>query len=308
MTLSVVIPHYGDPRQTMDLVSRLQEQSSGTEIIVVDDASPTPFPDLARCTVVRRQVNGGYGAAVNSGMAVASGDLALLLNSDLQVGPSFIEDLVSSATPWMPAIVSPEVRTDGRVVAVGRRWPTPFNHVIEWLLPLARFRSTDLWHRLVGDDVIAWRSSRPLPTDWVMGACWMVPTDDFRAVGGFDERYFMNCEEVDLQRRLVQERGLRVIYLPKVVVIHAGGGSSDPARRIGWVVDARFRYFAKWGGAGALLVGLTSASIVNVMWNGLRQVAGRDTAAVGRFRQEMAWIRHGWTARHGLDRSGQEAT
>ena len=274
MTVAVVIPYYGDPGATLRLVGALAGQAD--RIVVADDCSPVPFPATPGVVVVRRDSNGGFGQAVNSGVDVVADDLVLILNSDVEVGPTFVSDLVAAADPYQPCVAGPRVvDPSGRVAETARTFPTTRQQVVEWLTPLARFRDTDRWHRAVGHDLGALRSEGPVETDWLVGAALLVPTEQFRAAGGFDPRFFMNAEEVDLQRRL-RERGVPSVYVPSVTITHEGGGSSDPAQRRRWLVEGRWRYARKWGGTVSLVVGLTSATMVNLVWNGVRRLRGVD--------------------------------
>ncbi len=74
----------------------------------------------------------------------------------------------------------------------------------------------------------------------------VVPRDIYNRVGGMDERFYMNSEEVDFQRRLA-EAGVPRLLVPQVRVEHEGGGSSPSARRRQWLTTARFTYADKWG-------------------------------------------------------------
>ena len=292
MTLSIVIPHYGDAAPSLALVAHLLPQfGPGDELVVADDCSPTPFPDTGGVRVVRRATNGGFGAAVNTGAAAASGDLLLILNSDLEVGPTFLADLVAAASPWLPCVAGPRiVDADGHVAPTARHFPTVGHQVVEWLTPLARWRDGRALHEAVGHDMDALDASSPTVTDWLVGAALLLPTELFREAGGFDERFHMNSEEVDLQRRL-RERGVPSVYLPGVTVTHEGGGSSDPAKRRAWLVESRWRYAEKWGGATALRVGLTAATAANLLWNLGRRALGRDTRPLATARYEFDLIR-----------------
>ena len=61
--------------------------------------SPEPFPDTDGVEVVRRASNGGFGAAVNTGAAAATGDWLLIANSDLRISPPVLERLLDAARP-----------------------------------------------------------------------------------------------------------------------------------------------------------------------------------------------------------------
>jgi GT2 family glycosyltransferase len=295
--VSVVVPHYGDPRTPVPLVTSLLDQrgAPALEVIVVDDASPEALPDLPGATVVRRSVNGGFGSAVNSGAAAATGELLLVLNSDLAVGRDFVALLLAGARGWLPAVVSPRVvGPDGVEEWTGRRFPRIRHQVAEWLVPLARWRPTSVGHRLVGHDTTVHGGEGPV--DWVVGAAMLMPLADFRAVGGFDEAYFMNAEEIDLQRRLRERRGLPSVLLAEPVVTHLGGGSTDPSRGRDWLVDARMTYAAAWGGRRRLRAALAAATLVNLVWNLGRQAAGREVSAWSTARAELRLLtRNGTT-------------
>ena len=101
------------------------------------------------------------------------------------------------------------------------------------------------------------------------------PLAEFRAVGGFDERFFMNSEEVDLQRRL-RLRGVPSVALRSPTVVHAGGGSSPSAQRRAWLVDGSLRYADKWGSRRRLQAALLAATGANLAVNALRWLAPRD--------------------------------
>jgi N-acetylglucosaminyl-diphospho-decaprenol L-rhamnosyltransferase len=292
LRVSAVIPHYGAPAQTLALVRSLQTQESvrPARIIVSDDASPVPFPDTEDVLVVRRCSNGGFGSAVNSGLKNVETEFALVLNSDLEIGSTFVADLLAAALPWQPAVVSPQVRgRSGEPQWVGRHFPTVGHQAVEWLTPLARHRHRPLLHEAVGHDTRC-SDGVSIPVDWLVGAALLIPVKEFRAVGGFDERFFMNCEEVDLQRRL-RALGVLSVFAGGVEVIHDGGGSSDPAARRQWLVESRLAYASKWGGEVRLRSALLAASAVNLAANAIRQAAGRDVRAAATFRQEVGYLR-----------------
>ncbi|NQX15585.1 glycosyltransferase family 2 protein [Rathayibacter sp. VKM Ac-2857] len=294
--VSVVVPHYGDPGPALALLEQLRGQVGAPEheIVVVDDASPVPFPAGDGVALVRRARNGGFGAAVNSGAAEAAHPLLLVLNSDLEIGETFLRDLVAAGTPWLPAVVAPALRDGaGRAQWVGRRFPRLGHYVVEWLTPLARWRPQ--LRAAVGLDTRCVEGA-VLPVDWVVGAAMLLPTAEFRAIGGFDESFHMNCEEVDLQRRL-RARGVPSVFAGDVVAVHTGGGSSDPARRLVWLVAARLRYARKWRShPGLLAASLRAASVVNLGANALRALAGRGVRPLAVFRGELRLIAAAETA------------
>ena len=290
--VTVVVPHYGDAGPTLEVLAALAPQTTRrpVQLVVVDDHSPTPFPEVEGVEVVRRERNGGFGAAVNTGAARARHPLLLVLNSDTVPAPSFLEDLVSAAEPWMPAVAGPLLlQGDGSPGWGARHFPTAGHQVVEWLTPLARFRHHRLLHEAVGHDTRA-VAGAVLPVDWVVGAALLLPTEMFHAAGGFDEGYFMNAEEVDLQRR-VRARGVPSVFIGTVPLTHVGGGSSDSERRRAWLVRARVRYATVWGGRTRLVTALALATAVNAVANTARRAAGREVRPFATARFELDLIR-----------------
>ena len=287
MGVSILVPHYGPPAHALALVAKLLDQKTSVvmQIIVVDDCSPEPFPAIDGVDVVRRAANGGFGSAVNSGAAVALGELLLILNSDLDVSVDFVDQMVQAAGRFPGAVLSPRVeRDDGRLEWTGRAFPRVHHQAVEWLTALARWRESDWWHRAVGHDLRTRDGDKSV--DWVIGAAMLISTEAFRAAGGFDEQFFMNCEEIDLQRRL-HDLGVPSIGLASPVAIHAGGGSSPSEVRRDWIVESRLRYAQKWGGRRRLQVALLAATAINLGWNTGRKISGRDVHPIRIFRREF---------------------
>ena len=238
--LSVVVPHYGASDHTLALVDALLPQlaAADAELIVVDDASPVPLPELPTgVQVVRRPRNGGFGAAVNSGVAQARGGLVAILNSDLLVPETFLLDFVAAARPWLPALVAPRVETPGHVGSNAFRFPSASSTFAQRFALIASRRHTTWGKVLIGEDPRA-TDDGTYVVDWVSGAAMILPTDTFRDVGGFDEGFHMYMEEVDLQRRL-RDVGVPSVYVGHVTTGHVGFGSSPSQQRETWAPAVR---------------------------------------------------------------------
>lgn len=293
-SLSVVVPHYGDPRPTESLVSCLLPQAAalGGAVVIVDDASPVALGHVAGATVVRRDVNGGFGAAVNTGIGLVDTDLVAILNSDLVVEDDFLQRWLGAAMPWLPAVVAPRVTTPGHPGATTFRFPGP-STVLAQRINLVGVRRDRAWaSRLIGED----KPAEPTATrvvDWVSGAAMLVPTELVRSVGGFDERFHMYNEEVDLQRRL-RERGVPAVYVGNVEVEHIGFGSSDPAKRERWQLESWLRYAEKWGWDGRLRAAVSTAATVNLATDAMRRALGREVHPVSEWRRRRSLARDVW--------------
>lgn len=291
--ISIVIPHYGERQPTEALVTALHAQRDAPplQVIVVDDCSPTPLEPIPGSELVRRAANGGYGSAINSGVALARHETLLILNSDLEVEADFLHDLAAASAPLMPAVVSPLIVDEhGRSQWAARHFPTARHHFVAALSGLARFRHTNWWHEAVGHDTSA-TADATVEVDWVVGAVMLLPTAEFRQLHGFDEGFYMNSEEVDLQRRL-RYRGVPSFHIGSVHAAHESGGSSDPSRRRAWMLSSAIRYAEKWKQSPGLHRGaLALAAIINFGSNSLRQLGGRDADAISTLRQELGYAK-----------------
>lgn len=293
--LSVVIPHYGDSTLTRALVASLVPQAAlvGAEIIVVDDASPDPLEPIDGAIVIRRERNGGFGAAVNTGIEQVQTEIVAILNSDLVVRPDFLASYLAAAAPLFPAVVAPHVVTYDHIGASTFCFPT-WRHVLaQRTHVVGNRRHLRLVSNWIGED----RPDHPEDThfaDWVSGAAMLLPTSEFRSVGGFDERFHMYLEEVDLQRRLAA-RGLPAVYVGSVVAEHLGFASSDPTKRERWSLESWIRYADKWGWRRRLKMAVAVAETINLATDGLRWLLGRDVHPVAEWHRSRSIAREVWS-------------
>lgn len=312
LPVGVVVPAHGATEPLLPLLEQLvgagvPAADHPARVLVVDDASRVPINAAllpAGVVLLRRERNGGFGAAVNTGLQRLAADgltQALVLNSDLQIPPGFCREILAHARPWQPAVVgSRQVDEDGCSAWPARIFPTISHQVVEWLVPLASQRHRPLLHRAVGHDVAAERAAGGMvPVDWVSGAALLLPLPEVLEIGGFDEGYFMYTEEVDLQLRL-RKRGVPSLLDADLTVVHEGGGSSGgEARRRRWLVGARMRYADRHLNRPLLRAGLTAATGANLVWNAGRRCAGRDVAPLAVAREELDLI---WRAGRELPR------
>ncbi len=100
--------------------------------------------------------------------------------------------------------------------------------------------------------------------DWAVGAVLLVSSACRAAVGDWDERYFLYCEETDFLRR-VRAAGLRIRYEPAAVVRHIGGGSgTSPGLYALCVVDSvrYYRRYHRWLPAGVYAAEIALAQLM----------------------------------------------
>jgi len=240
------------------------------ELLVVDNGS-TPEDVLylrqlaerdTRVVVLSGHGNIGFARAANLGARTATGDILVFLNPDAFLQPDCVARLVAEieARP-SPCIVGARVlNPDGTEQRGARRGDiTPINALLT-LSGLARQRALKRfevhWEGESLPDVAV-----EVPT--ISGACFGMRREDFDAVHGFDEKYFLHVEDVDLCWR-VRKAGGEVLFHPKAEVVHLGHTSHVSPLRVEFHKGVGLaRYFRKRStGAGWLAAWALSPLVV----------------------------------------------
>ena len=198
----------------------------GVAVTVVDNASPddtlATIEDLDTQTI-RSQRNGGFSFGCNLGAARGDAPFLLFLNPDARMGAAALDALVNALTTDPEAgVAGPRLLEDGELAWSQRRFPRLRSTFAEALF-LHRLLPRASWtDELIREPAVYERPGSP---DWISGACMLVRRELFEAIGGFDERFFLYCEDADLCRR-VWDAGYAVRFVPAAEVSHVGGASS----------------------------------------------------------------------------------
>lgn len=244
------------------------------EVIVVDNGSNDgtqamvagEFPSVR---LIQSQENLGFGRANNVGARAAAGRAFLLLNSDceLQAGALVTMFHALDQDPWLGGVFCRLLNSDGSLQpSVHRSFPSPWSLIGELIflssLRYAVYRTPALHRWLLGPTIRI--HSRAHDVAWGGGACMLVRRDVFEAVGGFDERFFMYCEDMDLCKR-IRDAGYRLTYAPKAACVHHWGKSTAqlPSPMLREAYRSRVYYFEKHfpGGGGSVARTLTVAEL-----------------------------------------------
>jgi GT2 family glycosyltransferase len=215
-------------------------------VIVADsgstDETVAKVRQFAPAATVVECGNVGYGAAANRGVAWAAGaSWVMVCNMDLTFSAA-VGGLIGRAgrgefgeKVW--CVAPGLVNENGTVQASVGAWPTLSGLLADQFRPREQRKYVF-----------------PQPTEagevaWVTGACLILKRAVYEELGGFDEKYFLYVEEVDLLRRGF-EAGWRTWFEPLVrVTHHAPNASRDPRPEVQrWSARGLLRYFAKFGG------------------------------------------------------------
>lgn len=251
MNISASLVLYNSPKAQFEacIASFLSACPLGT--LYVADNSPAPlqshhFEGDPRVIYRHMSSNVGFGAAHNVCLqdACRDSDLHLLLNPDLSFSAGMVGPLVQAFADDADLVAAmPQIRyPDGKLQRLCKLLPTPSDLLIRRFMPVRawqdRRNAVYELHDLPQD-----RASE-VPT--LSGCCVMVRSKTLLEVGGFDERFFMYMEDVDLIRRLGMRGAVR--YLPAAHVLHEyAKGSYRNRKLLGYHLRSAILYFNKWG-------------------------------------------------------------
>ncbi len=188
------------------------------------------FADLP-LTVLRNDVQRGFGDNHNRAFAASRGDLFIIVNPDIRLPESPFEALAASMGHHVGA-AAPVVRSPaGGVEDSVRRFPT-----------INRLLSRVMLRRRAADYDVS--GTEPRPIDWSAGMFVAFDRQAFASIGGFDTRYFMYMEDADICRRLWRA-GWRVLLVPTASVVHdAQRASRRSAQHLRWHLRSALRFLA----------------------------------------------------------------
>ncbi|OLF08282.1 glycosyltransferase family 2 protein [Actinophytocola xanthii] len=248
--LAVIIVTYS-PGETLDrcLDTLAKATSRPVRVILADNGSTDGAPERAAAErenveLLRTGGNLGYGTAANLGAAEldASYGWVVVANPDLEWGDGALDTMLEAARRWPrggafgPLIkeVSGEVYPSARLLpSLGRG----IGHAV-----VGRVWRGNPWTRAYkqSDTTVVEREA-----GWLSGSCLLMRRAAFESVNGFDQRYFMYFEDVDLGDRL-GKAGWQNVYVPSAEVVHLQGHSTarSSAAMLAAHHDSAYRYIA----------------------------------------------------------------
>jgi GT2 family glycosyltransferase len=181
--------------------------------------------------VARNAAPKGFGANHNAAFARAAGKYFCVLNPDIRLPADPFPTLIAALAETGVGVAAPRiVNPEGETEDSARRFPT--------LWTIVRKVFTGAPHH---DYEVA---SVPLRPDWVAGMFMLFRSDVFRRLGGFDERYFLYYEDVDLCLRL-RRLGHAAVLDPRAVALHdARRASHHDLRHLLWHARSLARFLA----------------------------------------------------------------
>ncbi|MCW3107476.1 MAG: glycosyltransferase family 2 protein [Segetibacter sp.] len=168
--------------------------------------------------VIELEANHGFAGGYNKGFAFINEEYYLMINSDVEVPPSFIEPLVNM------------MESDASIASCQPKLLSLTNHamlehggaaggMIDFLgYPLCRGRIFD------ASEIDNGQYDQPTEIFWASGACCMVRREAYWKINGMYNFFFMHSEEIDMCWRFISE-GYKIMYCPGSYIYHLGGGT-----------------------------------------------------------------------------------
>lgn len=232
MDLSIVLVNFNDGRRLESCLSSIAAHPPGRahEIIVVDNASADGSRDVVAQKFpsvrwVANAANEGFAKANNRGVRESRGEYLLFLNTDTVVPAGALDRLLArlKADARAGAAGPALVHDGGCQVSFGNR--VSFAAQFFQKIFLNPFYKATLRRR---------RAARA--SGWLSAACLLCRRTAFEQAGGFDERFFIYFEDIDLCYRL-RRAGWTLLFVPDVRIRHEGGSTTAPRQ-----AESRFEY------------------------------------------------------------------
>lgn len=193
------------------------------EIIIADNASADDsvsflqvnYPDIR---IIRNSENGGFARGYNESLANVDAEYYVLLNSDIEVTPGWIEPVIKlmdsdrNIAACQPKLLTYDRRGEFEYAGGAGGFIDKFGY------PFCRgriFQAMETDNNQYNDAVEVF---------WATGACMFVRADLYHKYGGLDSDFFAHMEEIDFCWRL-KNNGYKIMYCPGSAIYHVGGGT-----------------------------------------------------------------------------------
>jgi GT2 family glycosyltransferase len=189
-----------------------------------------PFP----VTVLQNSRQKGFGANHNQSFTTCQEDFFCVLNPDILFTSNIFNGLMACFSGQDIGVVAPAlIDSDGRLQDSARRYPSPRRIFQRVALSKKTGRATNL------------NSNSSFP-DWVAGMFMLFPAHIYREIGGFDEHFFMYCEDADICKRLAL-LGYKTQLVCQAQAIHnARRASHRTFQHLRWHISSLLRFFIKY--------------------------------------------------------------
>jgi GT2 family glycosyltransferase len=240
--VDVVVVSYNSADHLRETVEPLTHIPWVRAIVVDNDSSDGSFELVAALpvTAIQTGANLGFSKGNNVGWRAGSSPYVMFLNPDARIEDVALRRLVDvlDSRPDIGIAAPKIVDEDGTVNNSLRRYPR-FLSTYAQALFLHRIAKRAQWAEEQVRDPRRYEAAGP--QEWVSGAAMLFRRETLERLGGWDEGFFLYCEDIDICKR-VQNLGLEVRFEPEAVVTHEGGQSAPWSSTLPILAASRLRY------------------------------------------------------------------
>ncbi len=192
--------------------------------------------------------NVGYGSAHNIAIRKSitlGAAYHIVINPDIYFDAGVVEKLSAymEAEPKIGQLMPRVVYPNGELQYLCKLLPTPID-LIGRRFPLLKSYAKQRNYRF---EMRASNYDQIMEVPFLSGCFMFLRVDALQKTGGFDDRYFMYCEDMDLCRRIGMA-GYKTVYYPSVEIVHAHKKESYKSRSmLRQHIKSAVRYFNTWG-------------------------------------------------------------
>ncbi|MBL7696728.1 MAG: glycosyltransferase family 2 protein [Chitinophagaceae bacterium] len=277
MTLSIIIVNYNVKHLLEHCLYSVSKaiEGIGAEVIIIDNASVDGSigylqPLFPGFQFISNSVNEGFAKANNKGLAMSAGKFVLFLNPDTLIPPDcFVKCLAFlEAHPAAGAIGVRMVNGQGEFLPESKRgFPTPAVSLMKLSgISKSKYYLSNL-NEMENHEV-----------DVLSGAFMMIKKGVLERTGGFDERFFMYAEDIDLSYR-IQKAGYKNYYFAETTITHFKGGSTKKdIRYVRQFYRAMSQFAKKYYGRGVYSFVLDAGITMFTLFSSLRVAFSKKTS------------------------------
>lgn len=288
-TVSIIIVNYNSGESLQECVNSLESvhenmnQSTGdtslSTYIVDNNSSDNSLEkalggtDSERFHAIRNSTNRGFAAACNQATSKTDSDYYLFLNPDTIPNIQSIEHSIEYISKMdSVGVVGVQLTSGGDVQRTCARKITPTRMVMQStgmskIFPVLGYRMDE------------WPHKETQKVDHVIGAYYLIEADLFHRIGGFDERFFVFYEDIDLSER-VRNHNYEIHFLATESIVHNNEEESVSKDRLELSIRSRLKYCRKHFSERASTAVIAILLIVEPILRISRSLINRDITQI----------------------------
>ena len=245
--ISIIIVNFRSDQYLKKCIASLYnfEKNILWEVLIVNNDKDAILGEIkegfSETKIINAGENLGFGKAANLGAKEATGEILFFLNPDSELSEDIFTKIIQ------------EFEKDFQIAVISPKILDVFGEKQAWIYGkrknILQLFKNNLKKQAEAD------CAEKKEVAWVSGAGMFVRKNDFEKIGGFDGKFFMYFEDLDLCQRM-QEGGKKIIYFPEVKIRHVGSGSQieEKERKKQYYISQDYYFQKHYGNFQAKLV------------------------------------------------------